>query len=223
MVYEAAHVFKKFAGAQAVLGATADLKKNDKVHVRGIVCGFGCKASRERVAKAVKEFAPEVVVLAGFAGACRHDIKNGTALIDKLSKHEKINHALKEFEFVPVRIASVDKLADEDHKARLHAEGYEAVEMEGEFFRSDIAKISKDIDFAHIRWVSDAADSKLPMPFLESMMDFETGDMRMSKRKLVKTFIFQPRVFKELMKFAKEIAPAQAAYNKGIEKFISAL
>ena len=51
-----------------------------------VVSGIGCEKSAERVEAAAKEFRPRAVILAGFGGACKADLKKGDLVYETRSE-----------------------------------------------------------------------------------------------------------------------------------------
>jgi nucleoside phosphorylase len=109
-IFEAEPIFKE-------LGARGKLKVGDTIErdsIIGFVSGIGCNASAERLKTAIKKYSPEIIILAGFCGACDRHLKNGD-LVYETSSTALIELAEK-LRGTSGKIACVEKIADTTKK-----------------------------------------------------------------------------------------------------------
>ncbi len=218
MIYEAAAPFAKYELKNPQVGDFVDVIKNARVHTKALVAGFGCTATRERIKKSIAEFNPELVILAGFCGSCREDIKNGDKLSEFFGNSPELESLIKEQNFRVAKMATVDRLADESKKRELAQNGFDAVEMEAMLVREILRE--QNIPFLHLRWVSDSVKCKIELPFFESTMNYETGEIKISAWNLIKFIARRPKLLFDLMAFNKELAPSRTRYAEGILEFL---
>lgn len=208
-VFEADAVFKNFSQS-AKLGKFIAVNKNLGI----LVSGIGCNKSKERVEKAIENFSPQIVVLMGYCGACSTSLKNGDFVFE--TSNEQLKKHLSTLDMLPVRIASVEKTADEQTKEFLQKQGFDAVEMESRYFQSIVQ--NANIEFLHIRCVSDAKNSAIPADLMDCSMDRQTGNINPLKMLSVSKLFRNPSILVKLIKFGIEIAPTQKIYkNRAIK------
>ncbi|MBE6414692.1 MAG: hypothetical protein E7035_09130 [Verrucomicrobiaceae bacterium] len=208
-VFEADAVFKNFSHS-AKLGKFIAVDKNLGI----LVSGIGCNKSKERVEKAIENFSPQIVVLMGYCGACSTSLKNGDFVFE--TSNEQLKKHLSTLDMLPVRIASVEKTADEQTKEFLQKQGFDAVEMESRYFQSIVQ--NANIEFLHIRCVSDAKNSAIPADLMDCSMDRQTGNINPLKMLSVSKLFRNPSILIKLIKFGIEIAPTQKIYkNRAIK------
>ncbi len=208
-VFEADAVFKNFSHS-AKLGKFIAVNKNLGI----LVSGIGCNKSKERVEKAIENFSPQIVVLMGYCGACSTSLKNGDFVFE--TSNEQLKKHLSTLDMLPVRIASVEKTADEQTKEFLQKQGFDAVEMESRYFQSIVQ--NANIEFLHIRCVSDAKNSAIPADLMDCSMDRQTGNINPLKMLSVSKLFRNPSILVKLIKFGIEIAPTQKIYkNRAIK------
>ena len=208
-VFEADAVFKNFSHS-AKLGKFVEVDKNLGI----LVSGIGCNKSKERVEKAIENFSPQIVVLMGYCGACSTSLKNGDFVFE--TSNEQLKKHLSTLDMLPVRIASVEKTADEQTKEFLQKQGFDAVEMESRYFQSIVQ--NANIEFLHIRCVSDAKNSAIPADLMDCAMDRQTGNINPLKMLSVSKLFRNPSILVKLIKFGIEIAPTQKIYkNRAIK------
>ena len=214
-IFEAEPIFKE-------LGARGKLKVGDSIErdsIIGFVSGIGCNASAERLKTAIKKYSPEIIILAGFCGACNKHLKNGD-LVYETSSTALIELAEK-LRGTSGKIACVEKIADTTKKMELGKSGFAGVEMEFDFFKDAIN--SACADFIHLRWISDSLDSDIPPDFFESTMNKQTGELNLSVLRLIKSLIASPSLMIKLAKFGSEIAPAKKKYAQSVKDLIKIL
>ena len=208
-VFEADAVFKNFSQS-AKLGKFIEVSKNLGI----LVSGIGCNKSKERVEKAIENFSPQMVVLMGYCGACSASLKNGDFVFE--TSNEQFKKYLSTLAMQPVRIASVEKTANEQTKEFLQEQGFDAVEMESRYFQPIVQ--NANIEFLHIRCVSDAKNSAIPADLMDCSMDRQTGNINPLKMLSVSKLLRNPSILVKLIKFGIEIAPTQKIYkNRAIK------
>ena len=213
-VFEANAIFKS-VGKKAKLGATANISKN----IQAVVSGVGCKASQERLSAKIKEFSPTIVLLFGYCGACNENLKNADFVYE--TSCQNIAKVFENFGAKKAKIACVAKTANLQKKQGLFEKGFDAVEMESDFFKPEIT--SANIFFAHLRCVSDTKKSTIPAEIMDLSMDKKTGDINPLKMLSVKAFFKCPTILFNLIHFGIEIAPTQKLFAKKSVDIISAL
>ena len=208
-VYEAKPLFNKFGiGGTPKTGACAE-SQNGEITV--LATGIGCAASSTRVREAVKRLSPQVVVLAGYCGACREDLKNGDFIFEAENGDMKslaLRHGGTES-----KIDSVKKIAGTAEKLALGKAGYAGVDMEGDIFREAVRKENDKIEFAHFRWISDSLESNIPPEFFQSAIDMGSGELRLSVVKIALQILKNPALPARLSRFGREIRPAKKRYD----------
>lgn len=203
--FEAAPLFSKL-GAKANLGARADLPPN----FRAFVAGIGCAASARRLEAEVGNFAPDLLILVGYCGACNPALENGDFIFEPCGDPRIDAFAEQTLGCRRAKIASVDFTADSSEKQKLFADGFDAVEMEKKHFKP-IAELC-GAKFLHVRCVSDSKKSALPAALLDSTMDRRTGAVNPAKMFSPLAILRRPKVALELAKFIAEILPVQKRY-----------
>ncbi|MBQ6533845.1 MAG: hypothetical protein IJI37_01625 [Opitutales bacterium] len=176
-----------------------------------VVSGIGCEKSAERVEAAAKEFRPRAVILAGFGGACKADLKKGDLVYE--TRSEELAALGSRLRGVRGKIAFCAGFADGRQKALLASQGFDAAEMEGGFFRKALENFS--VEFAQFRWISDGLYSEAPKEFFERAMDRQSGALNMGFGMVAREIAKSPSLLLKLIKFGIEIAPAQKSYARG--------
>ena len=204
------------------LGATEKSYVGDCIERDSIVClisGIGCERSAERVKTAIEKYTPEVVILAGFCGACNKSFANGDLIYETSS--QTLSIIASKLRGTRGKIACVEKIADTTKKMELGSKGFDGVEMEFDFFKEAIA--NSNAEFIHLRWISDSLESDIPPDFFESTMDRKSGGLNLSVWGLVKSLVKSPLLIIKLAKFGKEIAPAKKRYATSAKALIKIL
>ena len=212
--FEAAPLFSKL-GAKAKLGARADFSPN----FRALVAGVGCGASAKRLEAEAEIFAPDLIILIGYCGACSPALENGDFVFEPCGDPRIDALAEQSFGCRRAKIASVDATADFDEKQKLFADGFDAVEMEKKHFKP-IAE-ARGAKFLHVRCVSDSKKSRLPASLLDATMDRHTGAVNPAKMFSLPAIIRRPKVAVELAKFIAEILPVQKHYASTLLPLLS--
>ncbi len=213
-VFEAAPVFKMF-GARAKLGAHLDISPN----FRAFVSGVRCAASAAALGRAVADFSPDAVVLAGFGGGCSAALKLGDVVFE--TTDVSLEKILSELGASSAKIRSVERTADDAQKRVFFAEGYGAVDMEGALFAEVAAKHSAA--FANVRCISDARKSPVPPEVFDASMDTRTGAIKPLRMFAHKLLVKYPTLPLKFLFFALEIAPAGRKYAEFMRKFVDSL
>ena len=189
-------------------------KKWGSAELSILLCGFGCKASEERMKRAVAETKPDLTILCGCCGACKPDISAGDFIgFAKGDVAEKLKESLG---IQTAKIASSKKIVQPNEKFELGKMGFDGVDMEGELLESILK--GSDSQFLHIRIINEGVKTELPSDFLDSIMDFESGDINISAFKLLASFAKNPRLLYKLPKFSASVLPVQKKYSRFIEK-----
>ena len=98
----------------------------------------------------------------------------------------------------------------------MQKQGFDAVEMESRYFQSIVQ--NANIEFLHIRCVSDAKNSAIPADLMDCSMDRQTGNINPLKMLSVSKLLRNPSILVKLIKFGIEIAPTQKIYkNRAIK------
>ena len=204
-VFEAKSIFKYFK-EKARLGKLISPSENLSI----LVSGIGCQASKERVERAVENIKPDVIILMGYCGACSNTLKNGDFVFE--SNNSYFADIFKRLNITRAKIACVDKTADETKKIQLWQMGYDAVDMESDFFVS--VAISKKIDFIHIRCVSDSQKSAIPAEVMDCSMCRKSGNVNPMNMLSIGRLLKNPYILIKLIKFGIEIAPTQKVFSQ---------
>ncbi len=213
-VFEASPIFK-LTKTKPELGKIAKISDN----ISAIIAGIGCETSQERLKNAVQNLLPDCVVLLGYCGACSDAISNGDFVFscdDENFSKFLLNQGMKKVAF-----ACVKKTADTTQKQSLAEQGFDAVEMESDFFKS-VAE-NANVKFVHIRCVSDAKKSPIPADLLDSTMDRHTGAINPMKMFELKKLIAKPSILINLARFGMEIAPIQKFFSSECKKLVETL
>lgn len=213
-VFEAAPLFKAVR-AKPTLGGVLDISEN----LRVLISGIGCEASRERLDGQLRDFAPNAVVLLGYAGACSGAFKNGDFLFD--SDDPRVSELLGGFGFPKAKIAFSKNVAGAEQKRGFLDAGFAAVEMESDWFLSAVR--AANASFTHVRCISDAANASVPPAILEASMDRRTGGVAPARMIFSRAFLKNPPAIFSLVKFGIEIVPVQKKYAKSIVELADAL
>ena len=184
-----------------------------------VVSGIGCEKSAERVEAAAEKFRPRAVILAGFGGACKAELKKGGLVYETQS--EELAALGARLRGVRGRIAFCVGFADGPQKALLASRGFDAAEMEGDFFRKALEKFPAE--FAQFRWISDELHSAAPKEFFERAMDRQSGALNTGFGMLAREIAKSPSLLFKLIKFGAEIAPAQKSYARGARELAEIL
>lgn len=212
--FEAAPLFSKL-GAKTKLGARADFSTN----FRAFVAGIGCGASAKRLEDETENFAPDLIVLIGYCGACNPSLENGDFIFEPCGDPRIDAFAEQTLGCRRAKIASVDATADSAEKQKLSDDGFDAVEMEKKYFKP-IAE-TRGAKFLHVRCVSDSKKSRLPASLLDSVMDRRTGAVNPAKMFSLSAILRRPKVAVELAKFIAEILPVQKRYASVLPHLLS--
>lgn len=223
MTYEAAPPFGKYGLKSPKVGDFAELSNNGRVKIKALVSGFGCAATRKRIEKALSDYSPDVVLLAGYCGACNPDMENAECLSDSRNNSAELKNALAPIGARNARIATVGKLADTREKSGLFKTGYDGVEMEAQIVLDAMSTYCPKAEFFHIRWVSDSSKCKIEPSIFESMMRYDSGEIRISFRNLAKFVIMRPSLLKDLLDFRKGLIGTSAKYASDITKILGLL
>lgn len=214
-VFEAQAFFKR-AGERPALGKSAKISIGG-AEIFGIVSGIGCKASRDRIADFQKKHSFDLAILCGFCGACSSEISEGDFIFE--AENAKAAEILRSTGVLQRRIASVEEVADCKKKSELCACGFSAVEMEARFFKP----LFPAENFAHLRAVSDGADSKIPAEFFNSLMDFNTGAGSFSFKKFFCVLLKKPSLPIDLVKFSLSASRAKRIYDSKLFEIVKKL
>ncbi len=214
-VFEAAPVFAALGyKGKPELGAAAT-----RGNVSALASGVGCAAATERVRGKIDELRPTHVILAGFCGACRTDMKNGDFIFK--TDDDTLKTLARKFGGREAEIATVGRIADTKRKLELGDSGFAGVDMEGTLFEN--AAKERGIKFSHLRWVSDSLESDIPPSFFQSTMNMETGGLEISILRTAAALAKSPKLLIKLVKFGREIAPAKRRYESDIKSLVGAL
>ena len=223
MTYEAIPPFKKYGIKRPKVGDFAELLNNGKLKINALVSGFGCDATHGRIKKAISGCAPDTIMLAGYCGACNPDIKNGSCLLDSRNTSAALKNMALSMGAKDAKIATVARIADNDKKSGLFKAGYDGVEMEAQIVLDAMSDCASKAEFFHIRWVSDFSECKIEQPFFESMMHYDTGEIRISFYNLAKFIIARPSLLKDLIDFRRELNQTYAKYASDITGILNKL
>ncbi len=213
-VFEAAPVFKQ-AKTKPELGKIAKISDD----ISAIVAGIGCETSQKRLRNAIENLSPDCIILLGYCGACSDTISNGDFVFS--CDDENFSKLLLKQGMKQVSFACVEKTADSAQKQSLAERGFDAVEMESDFFKS-VAE-NANVKFVHIRCVSDAKKSPLPADLLDATMDRQTGAINPMKMLELKKLIAKPSILINLARFGIEIAPIQKFFSSECKKLVETL
>ena len=213
-IFEAKPIFK-LARKRAKLGASVKISDN----VVATVCGIRCEKSQERLKESIEKYLPDCVVLLGYCGACADSICSGDFVFS--TEDKKLASVLQHQGMKQVKFACVAKTASTQEKKSLAERGFDAVEMESDFFEPIVR--SKSVCFAHIRCVSDAKNSPLPAELMDSTMNRETGEINPLKIISLKKIVLNPMLVVRLIKFAVEIAPVQKFFAVESKRLVATL
>ena len=213
-IFEATPIFK-LARRKAKLGASASISDN----VVATVCGIGCEKSQERLKEALEKYSPDCVILLGYCGACANSICSGDFVFS--TEDKKLVSVFQKQGMKQVKFACVAKTASAQEKELLAERGFDAVEMESDFFEPIVK--SKSACFVHIRCVSDAKNSPLPEELMDSTMDRQTGAIDPLKMLSPKRIVRNPVLIVKLIKFAIEIAPVQKFFAEESKRLVAVL
>lgn len=214
-VFEAAPVFAALEWSEKPeLGASAACG-----NVSALVSGVGCAASAERARGKIDEIRPAHVILAGFCGACRTDMKNGDFIFK--TGDEILKTLARKIGGREAEIATVETIADTKRKLELGDSGFAGVDMEGAIFEK--AAKERGAKFSHFRWVSDSLESDIPPSFFQSTINMETGGLEISILRTAAALAKSPKLLIKLAKFGREIAPAKRRYESDIKAIVNAL
>lgn len=195
-------------------GTLCSLFENEHLKLSALVSGFGCPATRKRIADAMEKTSPSTVILCGCGGACSPNI----ALGDLLYSSESHGDFCESLGMKKSKIATVDHIAEKEEKRSLNEKGaYEAVEMEGSIVEEEMRKLCPNATFMHLRVISDGLSAELPSGFLKDIMNFDKGSIEITKKKLFISFLKRPGLIFTLPKFAKEMG----IFQKGYDSFLS--
>lgn len=216
-VFEGRAPLKRFGlTAKIEVGTYAELFFDEDTSLAALVSGFGCEASKKRMAAAIKNFAPNKIVLAGFCGACAPQLKNGQVIAEITAEDADVLAVLEKLGARRCKIACANHIAEKAEKEKLSERGYAGVEMESDFLKQAMAENGNTAELFHLRWISDSLESDIPAAFFESAMDMATGKIFPKPMKIFWSILKSPKLLFSLIKFAKETAPVQKKYDAEI-------
>lgn len=221
-IFEADCIFKNFAQFEKCkVGATCEFELGGK-SCRVLVSGIGCEKSAERVAEQIKEFRPDEVLLCGFAGACRKEIKGGEFFFQTDSPETQ--KKLSELGIAEKKIAFSEHVADRKAKTQLAESGYWAVEMESRLFAQAARESAPESpNFTHLRCISDTIEADIPAEIVEKSMNRQTGELEVRPLDSIRAIIKTPKLLPTFIKFAITAGKAQKHYNKQLPNILKAL
>lgn len=221
-IFEADCIFKNFGQSEKCkVGATGEFELGGK-SCRVLVSGIGCEKSAERVAEQIKKFQPDEVLLCGFAGACRKEIKGGEFFLQTDSPETQ--KKLSELGIAEKRIAFSEHVADRKAKTQLAENGYWAVEMESRLFAQAAREsASKTPRFTHLRCISDTIEADIPAEIVEKSMNRQTGELEVRPLDSIRAIIKSPKLLPTFIKFAITAGKARKHYNKQLPNILKAL
>ena len=223
-VFEGRNALKKLGARGRIrVGTYAEVVFDGNTRFAALVSGFGCEASKQRMAGALKKFSPDKIILAGFCGACTENLKNGQIIFEMPENDDWLSDSLKKLGAIRGKIACADHIVEKAEKIKLFAEGFAGVEMEGDFLKSAVAESGQKCETVHIRWISDSLESGIPASFFESVMDKRTGAISANPLKIFWQILRSPKLIFSLLKFAKETAPVQKKYDADILALLETL
>ena len=221
-IFEADCIFKNFAQFEKCkVGATCEFELGGK-SCRVLVSGIGCEKSAERVAEQIKEFRPDEVLLCGFAGACRKEIKGGEFFFQTDSPETQ--KKLSELGIAEKKIAFSEHVAERKAKTQLAESGYWAVEMESRLFAQAARESAPESpNFTHLRCISDTIEADIPAEIVEKSMNRQTGELEVRPLDSIRAIIKTPKLLPTFIKFAVTAGKAQKHYNKQLPNILKAL
>ena len=221
-IFEADCIFKNFGQSEKCkVGATCEFDLGGK-SCRVLVSGIGCEKSAERVAEQIKKFRPDEVLLCGFAGACRKEIKGGEFFFQTDSPETQ--KKLSELGIAEKKIAFLEHVADRKAKTQLAESGYWAVEMESRLFAQAARESAPESpNFTHLRCISDTIEADIPAEIVEKSMNRQTGELEVRPLDSIRAIIKTPKLLPTFIKFAITAGNAQKHYNKQLPNILKAL
>lgn len=221
-IFEADCIFKNFGQSEKCkVGATCEFDLGGK-SCRVLVSGIGCEKSAERVAEQIKKFRPDEVLLCGFAGACRKEIKGGEFFFQTDSPETQ--KKLSELGIAEKKIAFLEHVADRKAKTQLAESGYWAVEMESRLFAQAARESAPESpNFTHLRCISDTIEADIPAEIVEKSMNRQTGELEVRPLDSIRAIIKTPKLLPTFIKFAITAGKAQKHYNKQLPNILKAL
>ncbi len=221
-IFEADCIFKNFGQSEKCkVGATCEFELGGK-SCRVLVSGIGCEKSAERVAEQIKKFRPDEVLLCGFAGACRREIKGGEFFFQTDSPETQ--KKLSELGIAEKKIAFSEHVADRKAKTQLAESGYWAVEMESRLFAQAARESAPESpNFTHLRCISDTIEADIPAEIVEKSMNRQTGELEVRPLDSIRAIIKTPKLLPTFIKFAITAGKAQKHYNKQLPNILKAL
>ena len=220
-IFEADCIFKNFGQSEKCkVGATCEFELGGK-SCRVLVSGIGCEKSAERVAEQIKKFRPDEVLLCGFAGACRKEIKGGEFFFQTDSPETQ--KKLSELGIEEKKIAFSEHVADRKSKTQLAESGYWAVEMESRLFAQAARESAPESpNFTHLRCISDTIEADIPAEIVEKSMNRQTGELEVRPLDSIRAIIKTPKLLPTFIKFAITAGKAQKHYNKQLPNILKA-
>lgn len=221
-IFEADCIFKNFGQSEKCkVGATCEFELGGK-SCRVLVSGIGCEKSAERVAEQIKKFRPDEVLLCGFAGACRREIKGGEFFFQ--TDNPETQKKLSELGIAEKKIAFSEDVADRKAKTQLAENGCWAVEMESRLFAQAARKSASETSkFTHLRCISDTIEADIPAEIVEKSMNRQTGELEVRPLDSIRAIIKTPKLLPTFIKFAITAGKAQKYYNKQLPNILKAL
>ena len=214
--FEAQNCFAHFSNnsISAQVGEHLDFENNN-VNCRAFVMGYGCECSFNRVEKVVAEFTPDALLLIGFCGACKENIKLGDFFYQGTCEY--LETFAKAINATPAKIYQSERIAGQKIKQQVSA-NYDIVDMEYRSVSEICAKNS--IPFLCLRCTSDKANHKVPEAFFNALMGLDgKDDFKAAKR----TFWRHPFSIFLVLKLFKDIKPVKKMYDAKILEFIKSI
>lgn len=214
--FEGAPFFKLAGVKKTSLESFAQLEVDGEIF-GGLVSGYGCSASENRVRIVAKKFAPKYAILCGYCGACTKDLKEGDFVFE--TKSAQLKSAFGSINAKACKIACVKNVAGRAKKMELAQRGYGAVDMESTLF----SKYFINAHFASFRAVSDSLESKIPAEFFDAMINRKTGGERFFSGKMGGVFVKNPLLIPRLAAFGVSAAKVSKIYSKKMEILLQKL
>ena len=162
------------------------------------------------------------MLLCGFAGACRREIKGGEFFFQTDSPETQ--KKLSELGIAEKKIAFSEHVADRKAKAQLAGSGYWAVEMESRLFAQAARESAPETPkFTHLRCISDTIEADIPAEIVEKSMNRQTGELEVRPLDSIRAIIKTPKLLPTFIKFAVTAGKAQKHYNKQLPNILKAL
>lgn len=185
---------------------------------RFFVSGIGCQASIKRTTDIAKEFQPTLVILMGFAGACKGNVKIADFIFS--SNSTSATRVFREIGARESKIFTAKNVVHSEGKTKLAKAGYDAVEMENDIFKDAISAFCPQAEFAQLRCISDALEGDPPQGFDSNP---ETGELVFHFGVLLLSLIKKPANITSLINFFANSSKAMSRYNAKIPELLMKL